>query len=339
MKNNKIIRCLLLLTLSIIALASCKQDVIFYDIAQEIEYQEPIVEGNVFSMVPCNGSLFVQNNAIYTKAWADKKDANGRWKKVTFQNFNESVIKLASDSSHLYALAKANLTDSTGKVYVVSVSSDGTGTMQEVAANVIELYDNRVFGTNGSTTGRNAYFTDSNKAVKKLNGTNTAVTQTVSDVMGSSSSWIKTAASDGITDYFSSNDVFAVIRKNTTTYLYSNSNDDKKTITYKASTSSSWSSGGTTEANITVLTANGADQLLVGTYTGYETSAVGSDGKPATGVTPTSNAESAFGTRYVTGIWHYGDEGTLYAAVVDEAHSQYNKLWGYYASRPSWNYE
>ena len=50
------------------------------------------------------------------------------------------------------------------------------------------------------------------------------------------------------------------------------------------------------------------------------------------------NAESAFGTRYVTGIWHYGDSGTLYAAVIGIEHSKYNKLWGRYSGE-KWNYE
>ena len=112
-----------------------------------------------------------------------------------------------------------------------------------------------------------------------------------------------------------------------------------KTLKYKTSGASSWSDGGTTDAIITVLTAYGTDKLLVGTQSGFEVSAVGSDGKPADGEAPSDNAESAFGTRFVSGIWHYGAEGTLYAAVIGVEHSQYNKLWGFYTSRNKWNYE
>lgn len=354
MKNSKttIICGLLILSAIFSFFTSCRQDVIFYDIAQEIEYEAPLVEGNITSMVPCGGQLFVQNNLIYQKAWDAKKTSSGKWTKKSVPVPGKPVVRLASDETYLYALVFDTASAETGSVYAASVSSGTLGTWSQtpVATNVKTLFDNRIFDTYGITTGRNAYFTDSTNAVKKLDGTGTPAAQTVTDQIGSTATtdYIKTAASDGTTDYFSSNPAFAVVRKSSYTYIYTSfdgntaSASPTKTFKYKKiDGTSAWSSGGTTNANITVLTANGEDQLLIGTYTGYETSVIGSDGKPANGVTPSGsndNAESAFGTRYITGIWHYGKAETLYAAVVGVEHSNYNKLWGYY-SGGKWNYE
>lgn len=365
MKNNKTIYRFLIVAFALAILASCKQDVIFYDLAQEIQYEEPIVQGNISSMVPCNGELFVQNNLIYTKSWNAKKSQTERWSVLDCQPASgKYVIRLASDASYLYALIKENAAAATGTVWAVQVNSDSLGEWTEVASNVKELYDNRIFAPDGTTTGRNAYFTDSSNNVKKLAGKSAPVTQIVTDVITLKTTditpenpdvletpdlpEIKTAASDGTTDYFSSNPVFAVIAKEGATYLYSSfdgTSEDKMTptkeITYKQTGTDSWREGGTTQSIITVLTANDSTELLVGTQAGYETSVIGTDGMPANGVTPSGendNAESAFGTRYVTGIWHYGDSGTLYAAVIGIEHSKYNKLWGRYSGE-KWNYE
>ncbi len=349
MKNKRFIYGFLLVATIIALFASCKQDVIFYDISQEVEYEAPIVEGNIFSMVPCSGMLFVQNNNIYQKGWTAEKNAEGRWTQLsTAPASGKPVVRLASDAAYLYALVKDNTSDETGSVFAAPVTASGAGDWSAVpgATNVKELFDNCIFAADGTTTGRNAYFTDGDNAVKKLAGTGTPVAQSVTDVMGATDedAYIKAAGFDGTTDCFSSNAVFAVINVSGTAYLYTfnrafDSSAEGKTLKYKASGASSWSDGGTTDSIITTLTAYGTDKLLVGTQGGYEVSAVGSDGKPANGENPSDNAESAFGTRYVNGIWHYGAEGTLYAAVVGVEHSQYNKLWGYYTSRNKWNYE
>ena len=356
MSRNLCILTILISLIVPISLSSCQQDVIFYDIAQEIEYEAPMVEGNVYSMVPCGGQLFVQNNLIYQKAWNAKKNSSGKWTIKSVPVPGKPVVRLASDENYLYALVYDTAESETGSVYAAQVSSGtlGAWSSSPVAENVITLFDNRVFvatgDSAGTTTGRNAYFTASDKSVKKLAGiTGTPTAQTATDQIGSTSSsdYIKTAASDGTTDYFSSNPAFAVIKKGSTTYLYTSFDGDTasatpdKGIKYKTY-GSPWQSGGSTQTIVTSLTANGTDELLIGTYAGYETSTINESGVPGNGATPSGandNAESAFGTRYITGIWHYGAEGTLYAAVVGVEHSQYNKLWGYYKSRNKWNYE
>ena len=355
MKTNGIIYKFLFITAIIFLLGSCKQDVIFYDIAQEIKFEDPIVQGNIFSMVPCGGQLFVQNNTIFSKDWNANRNSSKKWTELeALPASGKPVVRLASDASYLYALVINSPNDLTGSVYAAQVTSTGIGewTAEPVASNVLELYDNRVFNSDGTTTGRNAYFTASNKTVKKLNGAGAPEQQDVPDEIGNTDSYIRAAGTDGTRDYFSSNAIFSVIRKNDSTYFYSSfdvNSENKittsaKTIKYKLSSSSSWSNGGTTNSIITAMTANGTNELLIGTQLGYETSAVGDNGIPANGVTPSGandNAESAFGTRYITGIWHYGAEGTLYAAVISVEHSQYNKLWGRYASENlgKWNYE
>ena len=348
MKKSRIIYRFLIVAAVIALFAACKQDVIFYDIAQEVEYEAPIVEGNVLSMVPCNGFLFVQNNNIYKKAWTAEKKPEARWRQLDVAPVSgKPVVMLASDSGYLYALVKGKAADETGDVYTVSVSAAGelgSWSSNPVAEDVKWLFDNRVFATDGTTSGRNAYYTASDNKVYKLAGSGSPadVSSTATDVLGSTKAYICAAGSDGTTDYFSSNAVFAVLNVSGTTYLYTFDralDGSGKTLKYKASGATSWKDGGTTDSIMTVLTAYGNDKLLVGTMHGYETSTVGSDGKPSSGETPANNAESAFGTRYVTGIWHYGAEGTLYAAVVEAEHSQYNKLWGFYTSRKKWNYE
>ncbi|MCR4714932.1 MAG: hypothetical protein K5751_11225 [Treponemataceae bacterium] len=357
MKNNGIIYKFFIITAIIFLLGSCQQDVIFYDIAQEIEYEDPIVQGNIFSMVPCEGQLFVQNNSIFSKAWNANRNSSKKWTQLeSLPESGKPVVRLASDASYLYALVINNSNDTTGSVYAAQVTSTGIGewTAEPVASDVQELYDNKVFNSDGTTTGRNAYFTTNNRVVKKLNGAGVPEQQTVTDVIGNTDSYIRAAGSDGTQDYFSSKDVFAVVQKSGETYIYTSFDGNTpsptatKALKYKHRSTdsdpwSAWLSGGTTNSIITVLTANGNDELLIGTQAGYETSAIASDGKPANGVTPSgsnNNAESAFGTRYVTGIWAYGDAGTLYISVIGVEHSQFNKLWGFYNSDDKkWNYE
>ena len=356
MKKNRAVYSLIIIGVIISLFASCKQDVIFYDIAEEIEYEAPIVEGNVFSMVPCGGMLFVQNNSIYKKGWLAEKNDNGKWTKTSSPVAGKNVVRLASDENYLYALVINTDTNEDsaviGDVYAAPVTDGVLGSWSKKAENVVELFDNKCFNsTDGTTVGRNAYFTDADNKVSKLAGAGTPVVQPATDVLGDTSedAYIRTAgtaASDGTSDYFCSNSAFAVLNISGTTYFYTfivgdgtNIVSDGTKIKYKAADAESFSDGGTTASIITTLTSYGADKLLVGTQAGYEVSPIGSNGKPGNGVTPSENAESAFGTRYINGIWQYGASGTLYASVVEVGHSQYNKLWGFYTSRNKWNYE
>ena len=235
MKNNKTIYKFLIVAVIISLFASCKQDVIFYDISQEVEYETPIVEGNIFSMVPCKGILFVQNNMIYQKGWLEEKSEEQKWEKIESPVADKAVTRLASDENYLYALVKES-TSYIGDVYVTQVTSSGIGSWSKVASNVRELYDNRIFDkNNGTTVGRHAYFTDSINLVSRLDGTQGPERVFVVDLFPPESliPCIRAAGSDGTYDYFSSNSEFAVANVSGETYFYSSSD---KTILVKSFT-------------------------------------------------------------------------------------------------------
>lgn len=342
MKKNIYTPIILMVLLSALFMIfiSCEQGVIFYDIEHEVEYTAPSVSGNVYSMVPCKGVIFTQNNQIYRKGWAE----GGQ----TFKNVNKPVdgyaVKVASDADYLYVLMKTAANDETGTVYTAAVDADGTlGSWNLVKNNVLKLFDNQVYDiADGTTTGRNAYFTTS-EGVCKLNGTAAPdAPQAVTDIITSESktSEIQAAVSDGTTDSFSSLSLTVAMTSGATTYFYY---ANGSTVSFRTASATEWTVGTSLDSvSIRALAPDKAgSRLLVGTqYSGLKTSTVStSDGKPGSLEAAGANASTAFGTRCVIGTWAYGASGTCYAAIMDTEHSDYNKLYGYYSSRDNWNYE
>lgn len=333
MKDNKqnklqIIILIFIATISLFTF-SCSQEPIFATIAQEIPLSDPTVQGNVFSIVPLNGKLYVQNGAIYSQPFS----ANRQWTEINLPS-SSNIIRLASDENYLYSM------DNNYKIFAKNITSTPEGNWEEITTGAtgtytIALFDNGVYDNKtGKTTGRNAYITISTTAdgttkyaVKKLSGT------TVTN-QGNTTA-ILSAAKGTSGDVFSTSSMLVSYFATGTRYFYT---VNEKQISYSTD-GSPWTNGGTVEAKALSLSISpNGKTLYIGTEEGYEISSIDDSGVPSSGTTPTSNAESAFGTRQVCGIWSYSN--MLYASVISRTTSAYNQLWGCStASDSKWDYE
>lgn len=79
---------------------SCSHETIFYQINQETELEEAVITGTVNSVVELNGKLYACDGNIYSK---DKNALRG-WSKI--RKPAGHIIKLAADTTYLYALNK-----------------------------------------------------------------------------------------------------------------------------------------------------------------------------------------------------------------------------------------
>lgn len=318
---------LILLTLTAI---SCNQEVIFYDIAREVKLDNAEINGNVYSIVPLAGKLYVQNGDIYEKE--KPKDAHG-WKRIEKPAEAGNIIRLASDGTYLYALDN-------GKT--VWARSAGVTAWKKITDNVTSLFDNQVMDdSNFTTAGRSAYITilsenQSDPAyvqqeVKLLNGeaTPSTVTDPGINSVVEKKDYIKAAASDGTVTVFSSE--ASICAQGTT--LYRAAKNASK-VEYKTQ-GGEWTEGGTLKAGALSICPYGTDKILVGTAKGYEICSIDAAGVPGNGIESETNADSSFGTRAVITIKAFGT--SVYTGVVSENSSEYSKLWGYFGN--NWNYE
>lgn len=315
---------LLLLVLLALAFTSCSQDVIFYDIAREEKLNNPEINGNVYSLVPLNGKLYVQNGSIYEKA--TPQTAHG-WTKTAKPSDSSNIIRLATDDACLYAM------DENATVWAKAVTdTDWT----KIAENVKALFDNQVMDDSSfTTTGRSAYITDNDSSVKKLSGTAAPAAVTATDTFAAtaaSGDYIKAAVYDGSNTIFSSNAIICAQG----TALYS-LNTGSKVIRFSTDGGANWTNSGSVDDTAMSICPYGTDKILVGTANGYQISTIDSTSKAASaGVNSTTNAESLISSnRQIIMIKAFGT--TVYAGVISDISSQYNKLWGWFGS--SWNYE
>ncbi|HZK20435.1 MAG TPA: hypothetical protein VFC68_06910 [Treponemataceae bacterium] len=105
---------------------SCDQAPIFSAINKEIELEEAVITGNVFSMIEISGTLYTANGRIYSKntsdirGWTEHSKPSGR------------VTKVAKKDDNLYALV-----EETGNTTVYrhdKTSSPWTSTEEEFPA-------------------------------------------------------------------------------------------------------------------------------------------------------------------------------------------------------------
>lgn len=324
--KTKIITIISLILLAL-AVTGCnhEENVIFYDIAREVKLVNAEINGKVFTIVPLDGKLYVQNGYIYEKA--DTSSPHG-WRFVAKPVNSGNIVRLASDGNTLYAL---DTTESGVKKDVYACAA-GSTIWTKIATDVDELFDNQVTDSNLNTTGRKAYITKGSQ-VFELSGTSTTPTPvTAQDTFGKETAKIKAAVFNGTDTVFSSNSAICVCGAN----LYSADNLTK-TIKYSTDGGASWSNGCTVTDNILSICAYGTTTILAGTENGYEICAINSTtGKPANGVNSTTNAETAFGrNRQVISINAFGQ--TVYAGITATSSSAYSKLWGWFGT--DWNYE
>lgn len=142
---------------------SCKNGLtIFEQINQETELEEPVITGTVNSIVKFNSKLYASDGNIYSK---DENTVRG-WRKSSKPA--DTIIKLAADSTNLYALTEEK------KLYK---SSDGSSWSEETCKPTSGKGIETIF-CNGKDT---AYLEDTGGKIEKIcsGGSSTA---TASDI-------------------------------------------------------------------------------------------------------------------------------------------------------------
>lgn len=313
--KTKIISVLLFL-FTILSFTGCSQDVMFYDIAREVKLVNPEIIGNVYSIVACDGKLYVQNGNIYEKS----SPASSRgWSKIDKPEGSGSIIRLAADSSYLYAMNTER---------TVWAKSSGSSTWTQIETEATTIFDNQKVGDSDfSTLQRCAYIVKGTSCLL-LNGTESPSSSPASGFLfGSDIEDIRTIVPVEASYYWSCVPHICSIGSN----LYA---IDGTTLKYSTDIGTTWTPV-SVSGTPTCLCTYGTDKLLVGTSSGYQIFTIDASGAPTNGRDSSTNAESAFGTREIITIKAFGT--SVYAAVVSENTSEYSKLWGYFNS--VWNYE
>ena len=326
---------------------ACKQAPIFYDISQEIELNDPTIKGKVISMKRLGTdesfTIYAANQELNVKAASEQ-----RWEKVSGVP-GSKVVSLACDESYLY-IGTNPTANETITVYCHKVTTSGTldaeSSWEEVVSGVSRLFDNQAFGSNAK-----AYFV---KNVETGDGENKTTVPTVFALSGESEPTeqstaksvfgnpIITAVNLGGTDYFVGAPAVAMDN-----YIYV---ADGKTIKYADETlltsiladtqGAKFEETSKTKSTITSLSVNGLN-LYAGTTTGFEVASLDNTyaGKLKSFGEPGNNAESAFGTREVLGIWNFDNKDNFFVSVTSSLSSSYDALWGFNTSNSKWNIE
>ena len=88
-------------------LTSC-HDPIYEMISNEVELETNGIRGDIRSIVPFNNYIYCCNNMIYRKPALASYEGGGQnkqWREVSTSFTDGTITFLASDSSHIYALA------------------------------------------------------------------------------------------------------------------------------------------------------------------------------------------------------------------------------------------
>lgn len=309
-KNNPILFCLLLLTLAF----SCNNEPIFYGIEQEINLEDPIVMGNVYTVTEAGSVLYAANGKIFSKNSAETRGWVEAAKPEGF------IIRTASDSTHLYALTSDK----------VLYASPLTANLVWVSLgdSIVELFDNNAL----QSSDKKAFITKSDAVYQLINGT-------VSDVItsgGASTDSITAEFINGQT-YFSSSILFTSDRE---AYVYRASSTG---IEYSTDNINWIHIAVTIEAPMSLEYLKNADasSLLAGTETGIVQLPI-TAGLPSSSTSPLpgSNADSCFGKSRVPYIFAYPfAQGIVYVSSVKTDNTKSTKFWAYYPERDNWNLE
>ncbi len=190
-KSKKIVRVfgLALLAVSFLALFSSCQDVIYWNIRNEVTLASANVKADIRSIVRFKDEFYCANGTIYRKSNTINK--RGTWSKTSAPRTGQ-VLKLASDTTYLYALVGVSKEDygegenvpvrrelyysTDGSTWSKVTGVYGNGDVPYNSSGRIEAY---LFGTNAiAPANRKAYFVlKGGKAGYKaysLNGANAA---------------------------------------------------------------------------------------------------------------------------------------------------------------------
>ena len=281
----------------ILLLASCKDGLTIFDqIDQETKLEDAVITGSVDSIVKFNGKLYASDGNLYTKNENDVRE----WSKISGPA--GTIIKLAADSTNLYALSLEK---------TLYKSTDGVNWQLETCKPTSGKSIKTIF-CNGKDT---AYLQDSDGKIEKIC---TGTTATSDDVP----STIIVVASDKGNTYYA--DGGTVKGKNGADLGSVDVDATVYSLTYSEADSAIYAG---ISKGLKKLPVSKNDGKLTGakldppgnwgaTIKNYEAFAV-----LATGKTPN---DFALYSSTIKG-------GTTYAKV--------NGLWGYYNSRNNWNRE
>ena len=331
----------LLILICILAIfTSCKQAPIFYDISQEIELDDPTIKGKVISMKKLGTdesyTIYAANQDLNVKPSSKK-----RWEKVSGVP-GSKVVSLACSKDYLY-IGTNPADNGTITVYCHKATENGTldseSSWELVDSDVIKLFDNQDYGDSAK-----AYF------VKNQTTGDGKTTPTIYSLAGKVSTPteeksvfgnpIITAVNLNGTDYFLG--APAVVIDN---YVYV---ADGKTIKSANGATLQGILAGTegakfeaTSSTKEIITSLSVfdNKLYAGTKTGFEVADSTNNGTLSSFYNPDSNAESAFGTREVLGIWNFDNKDNFFVSVTSFASSTYDALWGFDTSKSKWNIE
>lgn len=297
---------------------ACEQSPIFYDISQEIKLENQSIKGTVYSMRKIDSTLYAANGMLNQKSM----EAN-KWSKISVPDNEIVTVAYGKNENKKYLYILGNPQDKevtkdekTEMITVFTVYShllNENGSLDSsdwktVTDEVSFLFDNQAENSN-------AYITK-NGEVYMLNGDTVSETATTTNVEGE----VKAAININGADSFSSTVVFAT--NGTIAFLA----EDKKVNDKE------------TSSKITSLFVF-EDKLYAGTLTGVQVAQILENGSISDFVKLGNNAESAFGTREVVGVWKFDNNDNFFVSVTSKQSSTYDALWGFDASINKWNLE
>ncbi len=296
MKSRHIVHLLLSILLSIPFLA-CKHGLTIFDqIEQETELEEPVITGTVNSIVKFNSKLYACDGNIYAK---DESAVRG-WSEI--DGPGGIIIKLAADSSNLYALTEER------KLYN---SGDGSSWTPETCKPTSGKGIKTIF-CNGNDT---AYLQDTGGKIEKICSGSSATSDDVpSTVIVVTLDKNKTYYAEGGT----------VKGKNGDNLGSVSGLGDVYSLTYSAVDGALYAG---TNKGLKKLPVDGSGKL-----TGDKVDPPGNWGA-------TIKSYEAFA---VLATGNNGSDAALYTSTISSGsdYSKINGLWGYYYNRrDTWNRE
>ncbi|MCR5606037.1 MAG: hypothetical protein K6F69_04375 [Treponema sp.] len=345
------------LTSIAILFTSC-QGVIFYEINKEVELNSAQIEGDVNSLVRFGDQLITQNGYVWYKD--SSSSTNGEWTKVsasTIDDSKPSIIKVAADSSYIYAFGITYDEDTesgsdtegeniiSSRIIYCATSADGEWTAIDTSSIGDDYYPECLFCTNAEDeSGRYAYVRMSDGNTYQLDGTS-APTVLTDGTNGLDIDAVTSAVYFNSEVWFSNYPLAA-----NDTYMYWTAGSD--TVYYGTDTTSATGYKDVSCDDILSMAVT-SDYLLLGTESGIEHVAIDSDGA----ITSTTsdfdtNADSVLSSYYYVPLVFSLDSSlseeanTLYGSTVyygsaSASASYYDNicLWAYYPSRGNWNCE
>lgn len=318
---------------------SCDQAPIFYDISQEIKLDDPTIKGKVYSIKMVDSVLYAANSNLYEKSVSEK-----RWKKVS--NTPSNIIDIAYAGEYLYVLAEPT-SEGTYTVYAHKLndehSLDKDSSWEKVETGISYLFDNQDFSEAKAYCSKKE---DGNwKVFELIANSKNSNPKDAKSIYGEE---IKAAVRLNGTDYFSSDiSMVAVPVGNTGGYIYVRdgktvkcANDITEVNQYISDSSqpSPFKATSSTKEIITSLSVFD-NKLYAGTESGFQIADLANNGVLSSFYDPDSNAESAFGTREVLGIWNFDGKDNFFVSVTSTQSSNYDALWGFDSKTEKWNIE